>query len=257
MWPRDLHARRARLAGRHSKVAMEVESFRPSTVRYDPSGATAFRQRGYGTQMANPPVAGSEAATEREILLATKLNVPVPGPDLVPRRLAEQLDEGVGRGVVLVCAPAGYGKTVLLAGWARQVRYPVGWLSLDAGDNDPARFWRHAVAALDRARPGIAARVGPLLRAAPAAVDRRAGHGTDQRAGRPERRGRGGAGPRRLPRGALRAGPRVAGVLAGAPAARAGCRPGQPRGPADAAGPVAGPRAARRGPRGRPAIYGW
>jgi LuxR family maltose regulon positive regulatory protein len=39
----------------------------------------------------------------------------------------------------------------------------VAWLSLDAGDNDPARFWRHAVAALDRARPGMAERAGPLL----------------------------------------------------------------------------------------------
>jgi LuxR family maltose regulon positive regulatory protein len=39
----------------------------------------------------------------------------------------------------------------------------VAWLSLDAGDNDPARFWRHAVAALDGARPGIGGRVGPLL----------------------------------------------------------------------------------------------
>jgi LuxR family transcriptional regulator, maltose regulon positive regulatory protein len=39
----------------------------------------------------------------------------------------------------------------------------VAWLSLDAGDNDPARFWRHAVAALDLANPGIAERGGPLL----------------------------------------------------------------------------------------------
>jgi LuxR family maltose regulon positive regulatory protein len=39
----------------------------------------------------------------------------------------------------------------------------VAWLSLDAGDNDPARFWRHAVAALDRVRPGISERMGPLL----------------------------------------------------------------------------------------------
>ena len=42
-------------------------------------------------------------------------------------------------------------------------RQPVAWLSLDAGDNDPARFWRHAVAALDRARPGTGGRVAPLL----------------------------------------------------------------------------------------------
>ena len=106
----------------------------------------------------------SAATSERDVLLATKLNLPGLRPDLVPRpRLAQWLDEGRGRGLVLVCAPAGYGKTVLLAEWVRRGRRPVAWLSLDAGDNDPARFWRHAVAALDRVRPGISERMGPLL----------------------------------------------------------------------------------------------
>ena len=59
--------------------------------------------------------------------------------------------------------PGGFGKTALLADWAAATAAPVAWLSLDGGDNDPARFWRHVVAALDRARPGIAERVGPLL----------------------------------------------------------------------------------------------
>ena len=82
----------------------------------------------------------------------------------MPRpRLAQRLDEGGGPGLVLVCAPAGYGKTVVLAEWVRRGRDPVAWLSLDAGDNDPARFWRHAVAALDRVRPGISERMVPLL----------------------------------------------------------------------------------------------
>ena len=62
-----------------------------------------------------------------------------------------------------MCAPAGCGKTVLLADWARRGRRPVAWLSLDAADNDPARFWRHVIAALDRARPDIGERVGSLL----------------------------------------------------------------------------------------------
>ena len=67
--------------------------------------------------MVEPPLAApSEAASERDVLLATKLHVPGPRPDLVPRpRLAERLDEGLARGLMLVCAPAGYGKTVLLA----------------------------------------------------------------------------------------------------------------------------------------------
>ena len=104
------------------------------------------------------------AAAGRDVLLATKLHVPGSQPGMVPRpRLAEALDEGLSRGLVLVCAPAGYGKTVLLADWVRRGRRPAGWLSLDGGDNDPARFWRHAVAALDRACPGIGERVGALL----------------------------------------------------------------------------------------------
>ena len=42
-------------------------------------------------------------------------------------------------------------------------RRSLAWLSLDAGDNDPVRFWRHIVAALERFSPGIARRIGPML----------------------------------------------------------------------------------------------
>jgi len=106
------------------------------------------------------PVTGAE----RDVLLATKLNLPGPQPGQVARpRLLARLDEGLTRGLVLVCAPAGYGKTVLLTDWARRGEFPVAWLSLDAGDNDPARFWRHVVAALDRACPGTGERVASLL----------------------------------------------------------------------------------------------
>ncbi|MGH3123076.1 MAG: hypothetical protein ACRDND_18900, partial [Streptosporangiaceae bacterium] len=113
-------------------------------------------------------VAGSElegpGLARQSALLFTKLRPPGPRPDFLPRpRLAERLDEATRRGLVLVCAPAGYGKTSLLANWARHCQQPVAWLSLDASDNDPARFWRHAVAALDAVCPGIGERVGPLL----------------------------------------------------------------------------------------------
>ena len=116
--------------------------------------------------MAEPPAAAAPqaAAPQSDALLATKLHLPGPRPGLVPRpRLAGQFEAGLGQGMVLVCAPAGYGKTVLVADWARAGQRPVAWLSLDPGDNDPARFWRHAVAALDRVRPGIGARLGPLI----------------------------------------------------------------------------------------------
>ncbi|HEV3289807.1 MAG TPA: hypothetical protein VG123_12500, partial [Streptosporangiaceae bacterium] len=114
--------------------------------------------------MADSPVAAKAraAASERDVLLATKLHVPGPPPGFVPRpRLAQGLGAGLARGRVLVCAPAGSGKTALLADWARDSGRPVAWLGLDAGDSDPARFWRYVVAALDRARPGLARRLGP------------------------------------------------------------------------------------------------
>ena len=95
---------------------------------------------------------------EQHALLATKLHMPGPRPGFVARpRLVTALDGGL----VLVCAPAGFGKTALLADWLRSAGQPVAWLSLDAGDNDPVRFWRHVVVALDRAQPGIRERVAP------------------------------------------------------------------------------------------------
>jgi LuxR family maltose regulon positive regulatory protein len=102
----------------------------------------------------------------QDALLATKLHVPPPPPGFVPRRrLVQALGEGLARGRVLVCAPAGFGKTALLADWARSAGRPVAWLGLDGGDSDPVRFWRYVMAALDRARPGLAGRVAlPLPR---------------------------------------------------------------------------------------------
>src|SRR5215467_7459942 len=114
--------------------------------------------------VADPPAAAPAgiAVSGQDVLLATKFHVPRPPPGFVPRRrLVEALAEGLARGRVLVCAPAGSSKTALLADWCRGGGRPVAWLGLDAGDSDPARFWRYAVAALDRVRPGLAGRVGP------------------------------------------------------------------------------------------------
>jgi LuxR family transcriptional regulator, maltose regulon positive regulatory protein len=101
---------------------------------------------------------------ERDELLATKLTIPRVRHDSLARsRLLEALDEAVNRELTLVCTPAGFGKTTLLADWAHRSRRPVGWLSLDPGDSDPVRFWRYVVAALDRAGVPVADQVRPLL----------------------------------------------------------------------------------------------
>ena len=106
------------------------------------------------------------AAGEGDELLATKLSLPHTRPDRLARsRLVQRLDEGMARQLILVCTPAGFGKTTLLAEWAASARWPVAWLSLDPQDNDPARFWRYVVAALDRVAGGLGDRVLPLLTA--------------------------------------------------------------------------------------------
>jgi LuxR family maltose regulon positive regulatory protein len=96
------------------------------------------------------------------LLLETKLYVPKPRHDLVPRpRLSGQLDRGAASKLMLVSAPAGFGKTTLLTEWlAAGPAGPAGqllvaWLSLDRGDSDPASFWAYVIAALRTVAPGV------------------------------------------------------------------------------------------------------
>jgi LuxR family maltose regulon positive regulatory protein len=89
-------------------------------------------------------------------ILATKLYIPPPRPKAVLRpRLIERLDEGLHRKLILVCAPAGFGKTTLLGEWVAALPRPAAWLSLDEGDNDPARFLSYFVAALRTIAPSM------------------------------------------------------------------------------------------------------
>ncbi|HEX6736733.1 MAG TPA: tetratricopeptide repeat protein, partial [Vicinamibacteria bacterium] len=103
-----------------------------------------------------------------EGLLRTKLYIPPPRPDLVPRpRLLGRLEAGLRGRLTLLAAPAGSGKTTLLSAWRAQPSgsaVPLAWVSLDAGDNDPVRFLGYLAAALDALDPGIAADALALLR---------------------------------------------------------------------------------------------
>ena len=96
----------------------------------------------------------------RSPLLETKLFRPGPRPGLVPRpRLNEQLDRGAVSKLTLVSAPAGFGKSRLLAEWlagkSATGEGAAAWLSLDSGDNVPVTFWSYLIAALRTAAPGI------------------------------------------------------------------------------------------------------
>ena len=101
-------------------------------------------------------------------LLATKLTPPRTSLRQVSRpRLFDLLNDGTEQLLTLVSAPAGTGKTTLLASWSssRRPPGPVAWLSLDAGDNDAARFWAYVLAAL--CQSGAVPRDGALRRLAP------------------------------------------------------------------------------------------
>ncbi len=74
-------------------------------------------------------------------------------------RLIDWLNEGhtKNRKLTLISAPAGFGKTTLISEWVASCKQPVAWLSLDEGDNDPARFLAYFVAALQTIEPNIGA----------------------------------------------------------------------------------------------------
>ncbi len=121
------------------------------------------------------PVQGSlglDPSAQPVPLLATKLFTPRPRPDLAPRpRLLARLDAGRRGPLTMLSAPAGWGKTSLLSAWRAGVHdasdsaWPVAWVSLDNGDNDPVRFWTYVLTALDMAHPGIGHDALALLRA--------------------------------------------------------------------------------------------
>jgi LuxR family transcriptional regulator, maltose regulon positive regulatory protein len=116
-----------------------------------------------------PPASpDSTTRTHEQVLLATKLFIPPPAPTLVARpRLIAQLTAGVGRAVTLVSAPAGWGKTTLLSTWHADLSgsgYPLAWVSLDAGDNDPMRFWTYVLTALNTLVEGVSDAALTLLR---------------------------------------------------------------------------------------------
>ena len=94
-------------------------------------------------------------------ILVTKLFIPTARPKLVPRpRLTARLNKGLHRKLTLISAPAGFGKTTVVTEWLdhlqgeshqeEPIKNRVTWLSLDEGDNDPARFLTYFIAALNQ-----------------------------------------------------------------------------------------------------------
>ncbi|HSJ58833.1 MAG TPA: LuxR C-terminal-related transcriptional regulator [Anaerolineae bacterium] len=103
-----------------------------------------------------------------EVLLTSKLRIPPPPRTAVDRaRLVRALDRAVSQArLILISAPAGYGKTTLVSQWAHAGRWPVGWVSLGEADDDLGRFLRYLFAAWQEVQPGVGdSRLGLLLSA--------------------------------------------------------------------------------------------
>ena len=89
-----------------------------------------------------------------DFMLEAKLRPPPARPEWVTRsRLVDELEKASQRPVILIAAPAGYGKTTAVTQWLASTSGPAttAWVSLDTADNDPVRLWTHIATALDRA----------------------------------------------------------------------------------------------------------
>jgi LuxR family maltose regulon positive regulatory protein len=106
-------------------------------------------------------------------LLETKFHLPATHGRLVPRpRLDEQIERATSATLTLVSAPAGCGKTTVMAQLAEAPQgAAVAWLSLEPSDDDPVTFWTYVVEALDRASPGVAAEARAIVGGGPGSVD--------------------------------------------------------------------------------------
>ncbi|HEV3485454.1 MAG TPA: LuxR C-terminal-related transcriptional regulator [Vicinamibacterales bacterium] len=109
----------------------------------------------------------TENAGTASPLLETKLYVPRSGSGFVLRsRLIDAIRDGAAHRLTIVVAPAGFGKTTLLAGWlANPVggESAAGWVSLDPSENEPALFWAYFIKAVRKTHPGVGAQAMTLL----------------------------------------------------------------------------------------------
>jgi ATP/maltotriose-dependent transcriptional regulator MalT len=160
-------ADRAGNNGNAAKPAPTQDASAPS-VTARPLGSTDSRTSRSsdinGSERRSDNGVGDAAA--RAVLLATKLHVPAIGAQLVHRdALLDTLSAGRLCKLTLLSAPAGWGKTTLLAQWALNAGEDqrFGWLSLDASDNDPVWFWMYVVAALQKIGAGVGIRAVELL----------------------------------------------------------------------------------------------
>src|SRR5215472_5101539 len=151
----------------------EVSPRKETAVRSPSDELVQDRRHSRGAVEVDVPAVGADPITgpsarpggSRDPLLFTKLHVPRPRVQLVPRfHLIKRLHQGMECVLTLVSAPAGFGKTTLLAQWLAERNAPVAWLSLEPEDNDPVRFLTYLVAALQTVDAHLGVTALELLR---------------------------------------------------------------------------------------------
>ena len=101
------------------------------------------------------------------VVLESKMRPAPAHRDWVERRaLNQKLSDAADRKVVLVNAPIGYGKSTLLSQWRSDPceARPFAWVTVDASDNDPLRFWTYLIEAIRQVEPGMGGNLGGLLK---------------------------------------------------------------------------------------------
>jgi LuxR family transcriptional regulator, maltose regulon positive regulatory protein len=134
----------------HNVAAMLATSTLTSRPMSDTPSPTTPPDATLPSSVASPTTSASPAEIP---LLMTKLYVPHARENMVSRpRLVERMNAGMKGTLTLIVAPAGWGKTTLLSAWHTDPSRPaqrLAWVSLDAGDNDPVRFWTCVIVALN------------------------------------------------------------------------------------------------------------
>src|SRR5215471_2903164 len=142
----------ARVLAAHSRAAAGM-----TTVR----GLGRLRKRKGGKGL--PPAGTGQPGLTRSgqptgsVLIGSKLAPSAPADFVLPRdQLLAWLASGKSRLLTLVCAPAGYGKTTLLAQWCQaKADGSFAWVTLDKGDSDPVRFWTYLICAIAGIEPAV------------------------------------------------------------------------------------------------------
>ena len=82
-------------------------------------------------------------------MLLTKIHIPKTGENLVSRsNLFDKLNEGLKRKLILISAPAGFGKTTVISSWINQYKIPSAWFSINNNDNDIVEFLNYIISGI-------------------------------------------------------------------------------------------------------------